>query len=308
MVRLLLLCCIVLLTGCGAEAGPGPVTPVFAFTEAVVGPGRIAIGLVRQQSPLNDPAAKIHVRMFAPGNTTGTATIEADTVYYGQGLPIGFYVAYPTFTEAGEWRIEISVQLPNELPSISRQRLVVAERTDAPNVGDAAPAVQTLTAASVSDPAQLSSGGSANPALYSVSLDSALQSGKPTALLFATPAFCKTATCGPSLAVFGDLQQQYGQQVNFIHVEVYRYPFAESVQAIEQAARTAATERRALTVDERKVGYSDAMAAWGLKSEPWLYLIDGKGVVAARYEGGITSAEIGPAIQRLLAGQPVLQP
>src|SRR6266542_304819 len=263
-----------LLAGCGqaatspaagkptAGAAPaGTVEPVFAFSEAVAGKNRIAIGLVRNNTPLNDPTVKVHLRFFNLDDANPQVKFEADAAYYGQGLPAAFYVAYPTFDKAGNWGVEIQTQL--------------------------------------------SAGTQVNPAMYQVSLDQALTNGKPTALLFATPAFCKTATCGPSLDVMQSLQKQYGDKVNFIHSEVYKYPFDQSVQLQQDAAQKAAKENRAITPDERNAGLSDAMVAWQLDSEPWLFLIDAKGIVAGRYEGGITKEELAPALEKLIAGQPV---
>ena len=66
-----------------------------------------------------------------------------------------------------------------------------------------------------------------------------------------------------------------------------------------------ANENRAPTPDELSAGLSDAMVAWKLDSEPWLFLIDAQGMVAGRYEGGITKEEMGPALEKLIAGQPV---
>src|SRR5439155_788625 len=129
-----------------------------------------------------------------------------------------------------------------------------------------------------------------------------LQSGKPTALLFATPAFCKTATCGPSLEVMQGLQKKYAGKVNFIHAEVYKYPFDQSVQLQQQNADKAAKANRAMTPDEERAGLSDAMVAWHLNSEPWLFLIDARGIIAGRYEGGITKEELAPALDKLVAG------
>lgn len=304
-----LLALLVLLAGCGQPAGVSQsdsVQPVFAFTEAVVGPNRLALGLVRNQTPLNDPQAQVHLRLFAPDNTSGTPTLETDATYYGQGLPVGFYVAYPRLSQPGEWRVEIQARASGQnAPSVSRQRLEVKPKSDVPNVGDKAIAVKTLTVADVPDPARLSSGKQIDPAMYQVSLDQALASGKPTALLFATPGFCRTATCGPSLSVMEGLQKQYGARMNFIHVEVYQYPFGEAVLAQQKAAEQAMRQNRLLTSQEARAGFSEPMAAWGLASEPWLYLIDARGTIAARYEGGITGQELQPALERLLAGQPV---
>jgi hypothetical protein len=297
----------VLLAGCGQAAAPaGNIEPVFAFSEAVAGKNRIAIGLVRNNTPLNDPNAKVHLRFFNLDESNPQVKFEADATYYGQGLPAAFYVAYPTFDKPGNWGVEIQTQLPGQAqPGVSKQRLEVKDRSAVPSVGQPAIATKTLTVKDVPDLAQLSSGSNPDPAMYQISLDQALQSGKPTALLFATPAFCKTATCGPSLEVMQGLQKKYAGKVNFIHAEVYKYPFDQSVQLQQQNADKAAKANRAMTPDEERAGLSDAMVAWHLNSEPWLFLIDARGMIAGRYEGGITKEELAPALDKLVAGQPV---
>jgi hypothetical protein len=312
--RLLFLALAVLLASCGQASAPAAVAPaaanvepVFAFSEAVAGKNRIAIGLVRNNTPLNEPKAKVHLRFFnLDANNPQQIVSESDAAYYGQGLPAAFYVAYPNFDKPGNWGVEIQTQLPGQAqPSVSKQRLEVKERSNVPNIGDPAIATKTLTVKDVPDVAQLSSGPNPDPAMYQISLDQALTSGKPTALLFATPAFCRTATCGPSLDVMQGLQKIYGDKVNFIHVEVYKYPFDQSFNLQAKAEAQATQEKRPLTAEEARAGLSDAMVAWRLSSEPWLFLIDAKGIVAGRYEGGLTKEEIGPALEKLIAGQPV---
>jgi hypothetical protein len=313
--RLWFLALILLLASCGqasAPAGTAPsaaanVEPVFAFSEAIAGKNRIAIGLVHNNTPLNEPKAKVHLRFFnLDASNPQQVVAESDATYYGQGLPAAFYVAYPNFDKPGNWGVEIQTQLPGQAqPSVSKQRLEVKERSTVPNIGDPAIATRTLTVKDVPDVAQLSSGPNPDPAMYQISLDQALTSGKPTALLFATPAFCRTATCGPSLEVMQGLQKIYGDKVNFIHAEVYKYPFDQSVNLQAKAEALATQEKRPLTAEEARAGLSDAMVAWRLASEPWLFLIDAKGIVAARYEGGLTKEELGPALERLIAGQPV---
>ncbi|MEN9935913.1 MAG: hypothetical protein RLZZ387_2492 [Chloroflexota bacterium] len=305
---------VLLLAACGQpaqQAQPSPaadaaVEPVFAFSEAVVGPNRIALGLVRNGSPVNDPGAQVRLRFFDLSDTSAQPQGEAQATYYGAGLPAAVYVAYPSFPKAGEWGIEVSTTLTGQAePSVRRLRLEVREESLAPNVGQPAISVKTLTPADVPDPSYLSSGKVEDLSLYQVSLDQALLSGKPTALLFATPAFCRTAVCGPSLQVMQGLRKQYGDQVNFIHVEVYQHPFGDSFRAQEELFTRLAQENRAPTDEERRQGLSDAMAAWNLPSEPWLFLIDAKQTIVARYEGGITEDELGPAIEKLAAGQPI---
>jgi hypothetical protein len=306
----MILTLLALLTACGQAAQPAkppqpaaaPVVPTFAFSEAVVGPNRIALGLLRNGSPVNDPGAQVKLRFFDLSDTAATPQNETEAVYYGAGLPAAVYVAYPTFSKAGEWGVEVSTTLSGQAEaSVSRLRLAVREQSAAPNVGDKATAVKTLTPADVPDPSYLSSGSVDDLSLYQASLDEALVSGKPTALLFATPGFCRTAVCGPSLQVMQALQKQYGEQMNFIHVEVYRYPFGESFQQQEALFKQLAAEQRAPTPEERAQGLSDAMIAWNLPSEPWLFLIDAGGTIVARYEGGITQDELAPAVAKLAA-------
>ncbi len=45
--------------------------------------------------------------------------------------------------------------------------------------------------------------------------------GKPTVVLFATPAYCATRICGPSPEAMSALQRRYGDSVSFIHIEIH---------------------------------------------------------------------------------------
>jgi hypothetical protein len=278
--------------------------PVFAFSEAVVGPNRLAFGLLRSGTPINDPTATVQVKIFDLSSSSPTTIAEETATYYGRGLPAGIWVAQFMFQNPGNVGVEIQAQLPNQNePSIRRYNLEVRPVSAAPNVGDAALSTKTLTIADVPDPKQLSSGSEIDPNLYQISLDVALTNGKPTVILFATPNYCRTATCGPSVMVLSQLQKQFGERVNFIHSEVYRYPFGDSAKLQAETVAKWQAEGRAPTKAELNAGFSDAMIAWDLPSEPWLFLIDAKGVIAARYEGGITSEELTPAVEQLLAGE-----
>jgi hypothetical protein len=288
---LVILLCAICLAACGqpaAQSTPSAenaIVPQLAFSEAVVGTNRVALVLVRNNTPLNDPNIKVDMRFAKLEGSEAPVSHKDSARYYGEGLPVGFYVTYPTFDSAGKWVVEVSSQMPNE-STVSTSQLVidVKAKSIAPNVGEKSKSFATPTLADT--PAeQISSGQPINPALYQISLDDALASGKPTAILFGTPAFCASATCGPSLKVLDGLQAEYGEQINFIHVEVYAYPFSESAA---------------------KGVLSEGMKAWGIPTEPWLYLIDANGVIAARVEGGITHDEIAPALAQLAAGQPVV--
>lgn len=83
---------------------------------------------------------------------------------------------------------------------------------------------------------------------------------RPVALLFATPALCQSRTCGPVTDQAVELERQFGNQMTFIHNEVY------------------------VDNDPNK-GYRPQLRAFHLKTEPWLFTFDRHGRIAARLEG-----------------------
>ncbi len=277
------------LAGCGGNAAtPTPATTVQAVLAAstiVLGPNRLPIGLVVDGTPINEPQAKVNLRFYyLDGDPAQKNKVvgESEATYFGQNLPIGVYVAYPVFPKAGAWAVDVEATLPGQPTAVSRLRLDVQQSDPTPPLGSQAVAVDTPTVATTDDLTKITSDPEPNPALYQISLADALQQNKPVAVLFGTPGFCKTATCGPSVKVLGQLQERYGDRMNFIHVEVYQYPFGESFKA-------------------NPPHFSEGMQAWGLQTEPWLFLIDSQGVIRAKYEGGITIDEMAPVVEDLLA-------
>ncbi len=297
--RLIFVLVACLLVGCGpSTAATGDVTPVFAFTEAVVGPNRLPLGIIQNGSPLNDPSALVTATFYNLDIDKTKAIGNSKAIYYGKGLPAAVYVAAFDFPVAGNYGVQIDTVIAGQSSQANIQ-LTVTERAIAPKIGDLARSAKTLTTATVTDPKELSSAAIEEPSLYATSLDEALVAHKPIALLFATPGFCRTAVCGPSLKVFAALAKTYGSTVTFIHSEIYRFPFGDSFAQQNEIFQKAMNEGRNLTDAERKTGVSDAYYAWNLQSEPWLFLINSNGVIVGRYEGGLTQEELSPVLAKL---------
>ena len=276
-------------TGDSAQptAATGSLTPILAASELVVGPNRLPLGVVKSGTPVNDPDLKLHLRFFylnGPEQEQTKVRAEADAVYRGQGLPFGLYVAYPTFDKAGAWGVEAQMTAAGGAPQSSRFRIEVLQAPKTPAVGSAAIASKNLTQKDVPSLEQLTSDGKPDPDLYQLTIADAIAAKKPFLLAFSTPGFCQTAVCGPNLEVIKKLKGEMKGQINFIHVEVYPFPFGESAQ-------------------QQKV--VPTMQEWKLDSEPWTFLVDAQGIIQAKYEGGITFAELEPALKQLAAGQPV---
>jgi hypothetical protein len=102
--------------------------------------------------------------------------------------------------------------------------------------------------------------------------------GKPMAVLVATPAFCQTAVCGPVLEILRTVASPFADRVEFVHLEVYS---ERPKGRIEQTPTT------------------PAVKAFGLSTEPILFLVGPDGVVRERIDGIYGRAEATQALERL---------
>ena len=281
-----------LLAACGTQApaanptaATGALVPVVAVSELTKGVNRLAFGVLKDGTPINDPNLTLDLTLFyLDGAEPTTPQGTAQAMYRGDGLPFGVYVGYADLPQAGGWGVEVRMPQEGAEPQISRIRLDVLNQPQAPAIGTAAIPVDNLTVKEQPDLAQLTSDPQPDGDLYQLTVAEALAAKKPFLVAFSTPGYCQTAVCGPNMLVIKKLKDQLQAQMNFIHVEVYPFPFNESFQ------------------NQRRV---PAMAQWNLRTEPWTFLVDANGVIQARYEGGITFSELEPALAQLAAGQPV---
>lgn len=260
-----------------ASAGTSKLQAVLATSELVVGPNRLALGLLENNVPIKDAAqTKVHVLYYKLNGNQATLVAEEDARYFGEGLgERGTFIVNPTFDAAGTWGLEVVAERPGQQATNQRMSLDVQAKGSAAPVGAPAPQSQTPTDRDVSDLKQITSDTEPDPRLYQMSVNEAVTSGKPSLILFATPGYCQTAVCGPGVDVLSKLSDTFGEKINPVHVEVYQLPYQDGKQV-------------------------PAMGDWGLRTEPWLFLVDKDGKIAKRYEGGITFTELEPDVAQLV--------
>lgn len=194
-------------------------------------------------------------------------------------LPQGVNAATVIFDRAGFWTVVVQVEASGER-WVGTVALEVKPRgeTSTKVPGEEAIASQTPT---VDDPRGVDPICTREPpcAMHEVTLAAALEAGKPTAFIVATPAFCMSRTCGPNLEELIAVQEEIGDRASFVHAEVYKDADAETV-------------RRQLT--------SPTFQEWGFQSEPWLFLVRPDGVIDARFEGPVTASVIRTALETLV--------
>ena len=135
------------------------------------------------------------------------------------------------------------------------------------------------------DVEKISSDTSPDPDFYKVSEDQALADHKPFALVFATPKFCTSQLCGPQLDTVKNIAKSY-PGVTFINVEPYKL---EETDGQLQPVLDANGQLQPVP----------AVDAFGILSEPWLYVVDRNGVVAGSFEGVFAESELRAALDKV---------
>ncbi len=113
--------------------------------------------------------------------------------------------------------------------------------------------------------------------MHRVSAAEALAAHRPFLLVFATPAFCRSRVCGPVLDLVLGLEPKFKDRIESIHVEPYNL---EAVRA-------------------GRFELGPAARAWGLPSEPWVFVVGSDGRVAAKLEGIFGPEELEAAVRKV---------
>jgi hypothetical protein len=112
--------------------------------------------------------------------------------------------------------------------------------------------------------------------LLRYSVAASLAAHKPFVIVFATPKFCTSRTCGPVVDVVDAVRKRLaGSGIRFIHVEIYKG-------------------------NDPSKGFNRWVRQWRLPTEPWVFLVGSDGRILAKFEGSVSVAELRNAVQSQL--------
>jgi hypothetical protein len=267
--------------------GSPTVLPVLVSSEVVVGPNRLVFSFLdaKTNRPAASPERSASFAFVPATSSSGNpAATSVGEFFWGIEGVNGLYVTNVTLPTAGDWTAEVTTSAPGGPTETIRFDFQVKDDASAIRVGEKAPASDTPTAEDVGgDLAQLSTDDDPDPAFYESSVADAVRAGQPFVLVFATPAFCTSKQCGPTLDSVKPLAAEF-PAVTFIHVEPFELAFVDG--------------RLQPVLDGN--GQLKAVAAvneWGLLSEPWTFVVEGSGVVRASFEGAAAADELRGSIE-----------
>lgn len=244
-----------------ADFGPGTVRLTFLVVD---GQGR----LVTRPTARIWLARALEAKPFAE-TTARSERIGVDAVEPGEAEEI--FVTELELDEPGTyWLLAEPVGGDKRIQAVGN--VVVKERTDAPDVGDPAPASETPTLANATLE-QLTTANEPDLELYRSSIAEALAAKEPFVVAFATPKYCTSRTCGPVVDVVSAVRERH-PGLRFLHVEIY-------------------------AGNDPTKGENRWVREWKLPSEPWIFVVGADGTVRSRFEGTVSVRELDAAVSAL---------
>jgi hypothetical protein len=225
-----------------------------------------------QKEALEQPArgpfpAAIETIQTEPAFRAQTTTSDPDAATV-------VYVTELDFPTEGEWRIGALIRDGGELTGTLLPSAPVGEFARVPQPGQKAPLIHTPTAEDA--------GGDLSEITTRVPPDTQNQTDfadvlgkKPIVLLFATPQFCESRVCGPVVDVAEQVKEAYGEEAEFIHMEIWK-DNDPSTKRVRPQVR-----------------------AYRLPTEPWLYVIDRKGTIRTAIEGAFGVERLTEAVEEV---------
>lgn len=275
--------------GCGsddaastAQGGPRPgslealwkrpgedVGLVMGTSDYAPGPVRVSfLVLAHRARPVERPTARVWLSRGLDQAPFQTGTARLEDVGKGQRL----YVTDLDVPGPGTYWLLAEPVGGTRIQGVGN--VVVGDRAKSPAVGDRAFPSKTPTLADA--PAgELTTRAPPDTELLRVSVADALARKEPFVVVFATPKFCESRTCGPVVDVVDAVRRRVPGVV-FIHVEIYE----ENNPAL---------------------GVNRWVREWKLPTEPWVFLVGRDGRIDAKFEGAVSERELEAAVRRLLA-------
>jgi hypothetical protein len=282
--------------GHAATTADDTLQPLITTSELIVGQNRFAFGLAKAGRLIE--RADVVVRLYIIEGTEASLMVETNAPFRPiengeQGQTVhrhadgtrhthevgtdvrGLYVVQLSFSRAGDWGVELRVSQANGAVDSVRLAVTVQDTSPTPVLGSPAPRSRNLIASDVKNVREIDTSPQPDPRLHQVRIADAIAQGKPQLIVFATPQFCTSRMCGSVVDIVRTLLPTYGSRVAFTHQEIWQ-DFAE--------------KKMFPTVEE-----------WRLDTEPWIFVVDGNGIIRAKFEGLVTTQELETAVQQVLS-------
>jgi hypothetical protein len=264
--------------------------PVLAPTGSyfVSGTSRLGFGLfTTSRAQITNATAAVYIAPVDGGPAEGPfvaryeslvvkGAFQSETTAKDPDSAKTLYVANVPFKKPGRYQVLGMARLGNRLVAAASAAppviVVPKERDPVPGVGDGPPRIHTPTESEVAGDLSKIDTRAPHDDMHKVDFADALGK-KPTVLVFATPLLCQSRVCGPVVDIEAEVESEFRDKADFIHMEIYND-------------------------NEVAKGFRPQVAAFHLPTEPWLFVINRQGKIAARIEGAFSADELRAAVKK----------
>jgi protein SCO1 len=233
----------------------------------------------------NDPALQVTAQLMDGAGTPVGPAVAAVAVQ-----PLGVadvsYVPTVDIPSAGRWDLVVETLGADGTRGRGIASITALDPGGTAALGAPAPAIRTATAGDYGgDQSWVTTDPLPDPRLTATSTSDALAAGRPFVLVVDSIRFRVTPVCGRAVIMAKQLVDRWGATAPFIHHEPYRFTVVTTEPVLEG---TLEAPHLTDVADAWGVG----SAPWGVGSMPWIFVVDGSGVVRAKYQGVMGTADI----------------
>jgi hypothetical protein len=275
----------------GQASSTGPL-PLLANSDLAPGANRLILGLVDGASfPLGSSAWSLKSEVFDITNDGCTPLAAASPLPFTWAITDvrGFFIGSTEIpVGAREIGLVVSGTDATGATVLVRFTSFVRPKGTAPRPGDAAPTVATpLAATNPQGIAGVSTDPEPRAEFYTNSASELLAAGTPFLIAFASPAFCVSQACGPTLTLLKSAADQHPGVV-IVHVEPYQMSW-NGTRLIPVLAAGGGLQATSI------------VTAWQVPVEPWIFTVGRDGRILRSLEGVISPEEFDAALAELAA-------
>jgi len=245
----------------------------------------------------NEPNLQVTAQLVDDAGTVVGSPVTAVAVQ-PLGVPEVSYVPTLDIPSPGRWRLVVDARRADGSGGHGIADITALDPGGTAALGAPAPTIRTATAADYGgDQSWVTTDPLPDPRLTATSTADALATGRPFVLVVDSIRFRVTPVCGRAVIMAKQLVDRWGATVPFIHHEPYRFTVVTTEPVLEGTLE-------APHLTDVAEAWGVGSEPWGVASMPWIFVVDGHGIVRAKYQGVMGTADIDVLLSLVAAREP----
>ena len=278
-----------------ASTGPADTLGVTVVSSSVWsgGPGPVILTLSVGGARLDDPTIRPRVQLVSVTGERIGGPVDAIPVR-PPGVGAVSYVATLPVPVPGAWRLEVVASLDGGT-GVGSVGFEALDPGTTAGLGSAAPGIRTPT---LDDVGGVARAVTTDPApdlrLSRQSTADALAAHQPFVLVVDSSRFRVSPACGRAIVMARYLLDRW-PAAGFIHLEPYRYSVVADTAVLDGTLESP-------TLTDPAAAWGIGGDPWGPRSMPWAFVVDGDGIVRAKYQGVMGTDDIDVILAQFAQG------